>query len=1084
MFKTSSPACSPGTPSDRRPTLALRVSVLPALLLALAAATALIALGAAPAAARPADLAWRTLVVGDGAFRVHYPAAAEAWARRTAARLVVIRARLAEEIGYRPEQTIDVVVTDPLAQPNGSAWALLGAPRMVLWTSPPEPTSILGAYRDWGELVATHEEAHLVHLLRPSRQPWRRLAARLLPLGGPGPIGLRAPRWVTEGYATLLEGRLTGSGRPNSDLVAAVLRERALAGRLPSYGALGGDDRSWLGRSMAYLTGSSYLAWLEQRSGPRSLRDLWARMTARESRSFDDAFRGVFGDDPAALYGRFTAELTWRAVESRRATRGAGPTTGTWLGQGPKQGPGPEEERGSGLGTGPGVGTARDGVLWLERGWRTGAPAVSPDGRRLALVLRERDVPPRLAVFATADDPAAARARAEAVERLLARDPEDVPAVPPEAPPRTPLAVLGTVHGRAPAEPRWLADGRSLLYSAPGPDTAGSIHFDLYRWTHEPPPTGDDTSTGGPPGSGPARRSAGPVRITRQADLRSPDPAPAASPGVAGGSAWAVAVRDRHGASQLVRVDLGSGAVTALTEPSVDTVWATPRIAPDGRRLAAVRNRDGRWELVLLSFAEAAEPSGGLRELTVLPTPGDLVADPAWSADGGTVFAAVGADGSVGLAAFEVGGRDRAERSPARTLTRRGGAALASAPTPDGRSLFFLDLTDAGLDVRRLALAGATGEPAAPGPARDAEPGGDERSSMAPRPVPPLGAAAAADPDALPPAVPYRLGPRERSPLVGVALSPAGSAFEAGVAGTDPVGRLDWIAVGAISSGDAPKGAAVGASLRRPTTETSFHLFTAELALDVTRRGLAAEHRWERRDAPLSARLGVGLVAGQVEPRAAAGSDASGTDALGTAWSRLDGGLYLTPSRGRWQGLFGLGARFERGETDGDAWSRHRSALSTGLFRDGEGLRLTWVRRGSRDLRYAFDRYQVGGVRRSVLPALADATRVEVPALGEGTLVGDRVESQRVELTAGLLPVPLPDGARLFWERHRAWDDGAPRSDWLSLAGVELTRTLEPLPLLGLPGSHVTAGAAYLLETPDGADDGDLRLWAAICWQP
>ena len=1098
------------------------MSVLPVVLAlaAVAALGALIALSAAPAAAQPADAAWRTLVVGDGAFRVHYPAAAEAWARQTAARLVVIRERLAEEIGYRPDQTIDVVVTDPLSRPNGSAWALLAAPRMVLWTSPPEPTSILGAYRDWGELVATHEEAHLVHLLRPSRRPWRSLAARLLPLGGPGPIGLRAPRWVTEGYATLLEGRLTGSGRPNSDLVAAVLRQRAVAGRLPSYGALGSDDRTWLGRSMAYLAGSAYLAWLEERSGPQSLRDLWARMSARQNRSFDDAFRGVFGDLPAALYGRFTAELTWQAVEVRHAlqetSRPARTEPGTETGGSPR----------TGSGRRPAEGIADDGTLWLKRGWRTGAPAVSPDGDRLAVVLRERDAPPRLAVFSTADDPEAARAREEAVERLLARDPEDVPAVPPEAPPRTPLAELPTFHGRAPAEPRWLADGRSLLYIAPGPDTAGFIHFDLYRWTPDLPAS--TAAADPPPAVLPAQLPAKAVRITRQADLRSPDPAPAATPGVPGGSAWAVAVRNRHGASQLVRVDLGSGEVTALTEPSVETVWATPRIAPDGRRLAVVRNRDGRWELVVFAFTREA---GGLRELTVLPTPGALVADPAWSSDGRTLFAAAGADGFVDLVAFDVGEASPGEPAPAQTpapipirsLTRSGAAALAPAPTPDGRSLFFLGLTDSGLDVRRLALEPATGVPAEPhlgggpggGAGLDPEPGTESGpvppAGAADRPVPPLGASAAADYDALPPAVPYRFGPRERSPLVGLALTPAGSAFEAGVAGTDPVGRLDWIAVGAISSGGAPNGAAVGATFRGLPIEMSFHLFTADLApseqgeqghgagrapvatagdLDVTRRGLAAERRWERRYAPFSVRLGFGLVAGQVagpaESGVPAGDDATATDTFGTAWSRLDGGLLLTPSRGRWQGLLGLGARFEQGETDGAFWSRHRTALATGLFRDGKGGRLTWVRRGSDNLSFAFDRYQVGGVRRSVLPAIADATRVEVPALEEGTLVGDTVESQRAELLGlgGLLPGPVPDDTRLFFERHRAWNQGTARSDWLTLAGVELTRTLDPVPLLGLPGAHVTAGAAYLMDTPGGADDGDVRLWAALSWSP
>ena len=36
--------------------------------------------------------------------------------------------------------------------------------------------------------------------------------------------------------------------------------------------------------SMAYLLGSAYLEWLEERAGPGSLRNLWARMTARTPR--------------------------------------------------------------------------------------------------------------------------------------------------------------------------------------------------------------------------------------------------------------------------------------------------------------------------------------------------------------------------------------------------------------------------------------------------------------------------------------------------------------------------------------------------------------------------------------------------------------------------------------------------------------------------------------------------------------------------------------------------------------------------------------------------------------------------------
>ncbi|HUP43837.1 MAG TPA: hypothetical protein VM599_11580, partial [Thermoanaerobaculia bacterium] len=492
------------------------------LLAALAAAVLAAAPVAAPSRAQAPHEPWRTLELPR--FRVHYPAASEAWALRTAARLEAIRDRLEAEIGFAPAEVVDVVVADPLSQPNGSAWPFLAAPRMVLWTSPPEPASVLGLYRDWGELVALHEDAHLVHLLRPSRNPGRRALARLLPAGGVGPISTRAPRWVTEGYATLLEGRLTASGRPNSDLRSAILRQRARTGRLPGYGALGSGDESWLGRSMAYLAGSAYLEWLEGRPAPGpgvatasaergstasaeaagapregALRDLWARMTSRRSRSFDEAFRGVFGDGPGALYGRFTAELTWRAMEAERRLReGAGRTGG--------EGDEPGGER---AGRDPAPGDEGDagqgGELWQDLSWSTGRPAVSPDGSRLAVVLRHREDPPRLVVWETGHDEEAERRWREERERIVAADPEDVPAVRGGPLPREPVATLPAFDGRAPIEPRWSPDGESLVFTAFGPDAEGFLRTALYRWA---PATGELE------------------RLTHQADLRWPDPVP------------------------------------------------------------------------------------------------------------------------------------------------------------------------------------------------------------------------------------------------------------------------------------------------------------------------------------------------------------------------------------------------------------------------------------------------------------------------------------------------------------------------------------------------------------------------------
>ena len=75
----------------------------------------------------------------------------------------------------------------------------------------------------------------------------QRALAHVLPLN---PITLAAPRWVIEGYATVVEGRLTGSGRPASSIRAAILRKWAVSGRLPSYSQLD-SDRRFAGMSMA-----------------------------------------------------------------------------------------------------------------------------------------------------------------------------------------------------------------------------------------------------------------------------------------------------------------------------------------------------------------------------------------------------------------------------------------------------------------------------------------------------------------------------------------------------------------------------------------------------------------------------------------------------------------------------------------------------------------------------------------------------------------------------------------------------------------------------------------------------------------
>src|SRR5262249_37656368 len=201
-----------------------------------------------------------------------------------------------------------------------------------------------------------------------------------------GPLALRSPRWVMEGYATLVEGALTGSGRPHSTFRAMVLRSLGAAGKLPDYSALDAS-RSWLGASAADLIGSAFLEWLAAREKPDALPRLWERMASSAGGTFDGAFRAVFGDAPETLYDRFRAETTAAAIE--------------------------EEKRGKADGL-------VAGELWARRRGGTLALSGSPDGRHL--MARRDPSPPGayVAIWSAGGGPApqgAGRAR----QRLRAR---------------------------------------------------------------------------------------------------------------------------------------------------------------------------------------------------------------------------------------------------------------------------------------------------------------------------------------------------------------------------------------------------------------------------------------------------------------------------------------------------------------------------------------------------------------------------------------------------------------------------------------------------------------------------------------
>ncbi|GLH68439.1 hypothetical protein [Geothrix edaphica] len=387
---------------------------------------------AAPARVQAPDAPWLTFATAH--YRIHCPAAFEAFGRDVAGRVEGVHAQYLGLVGFayeKPGKPIDIVILDPVLEANGLAFPILQRPQVVLWKTEPAPDSPIGHHRGWAELLVAHELGHMHHLLRPARRPnlWQRWTAVL------GPLAEKSPRWVTEGYATLIEGKLTGSGRPHSAIRAAVLRQWALEGKLPTYEALSGT-RGFLGGSLAYLGGSGYLEWLEAKAGdPKVLQTLWLRLAGK--RDFEAAFRATFGFGPKDGYQRYCAELTHTALELERFARAQG---------------------------------LREGELVTQlQGWASDL-ALSPDGTKLlARVTAPKH--PGLYVWDLKAMPKAAQPEpGEPVDHA------------PAAPVLPPARRLGPVNGALPWKPLWTGPDR-IAFQLRLPDAEGVLKPQPWQWT-------------------------------------------------------------------------------------------------------------------------------------------------------------------------------------------------------------------------------------------------------------------------------------------------------------------------------------------------------------------------------------------------------------------------------------------------------------------------------------------------------------------------------------------------------------------------------------------------------------------------
>lgn len=934
---------------------------------------ALILTGVLPAGAQDPMrpwLPWRTIATPG--YRLHYLPELEQWTRDVAERVESIDSAVAAFVGFSAPKPIQVVVDDPFNIANGYAIPLLDNPVTVWWATPPDPRNDIGNFRVWSEMLAVHEITHLAHLTRPSRNPLRRgLQSSLLNLG---PITTRSPRWLYEGYATLAEGRITGSGRPNNVWRPAILRQWAIEGRLPSYGQLSAWN-DFNGGEFAYLGGSAFLEWLTRQQGDSSLVHLWRRLTARRVRGFDAAFSGVYGDPPALLYGRHVAELTRDAMAVKSELERAGLV---------------------------------EGELVQRLSWATGDPAVSPNGERVAITLRERDRPGRVVVWKTAEEPedtAEVRRRIDA----LKRDPEDVPDRRFYPRPRKADKTLLARNGRTYQLPRWFADNRRILLTRWTVRRDGTQSPALYVWDTE---------------SGDVRRVTGPVGVLNG------DPHP--------NGKEALAMQCHWGHCDVVRVDLERGVMTTLLEGNARTTYYRPRYSPDGSRILASISEAGRWRVIVADkdgrVMRAIDPEDGFNRY-----------DAQWL-DNDTVVVASERGGVPNLELISIADQG------ARSLTRVTGAAVGADVNARDGSIWFLSMHSFGFDVRRLSRGAAAADSAVTIAATRFGWAGARGANPVELPtaqVPPSGA--------------YGGGPRYNRWLPGGYASADGAGAFITVFSGDIVGRLNATATGAFGETGTWQGGSLRAAWRfpRPTIEFGAIGFMHEPSLgrDAQPRadsldtsllqGFVALAR-ESRGEGWHARARLGGAIGPLSPRIGE-SHLRGIGFAETA-------LFLQQSRGA-SGVF---ERVRVHVTAGNARSAFQRSMASlevaTIGRDAIPLQLGVNAGRITGEPHPFEHITIGGAPSPVGDSSLLSQRYGMPMFPTGIAHGRALLAWRIALPMGFWTP--------FYEGASVGDDMHDLSKWNRAVGLESRFVFGPMPAAFIPRVQLRGGGGYTLDAP------------------
>ena len=523
---------------------------------------AVLLLSAPPAFAR-FDPAFTWSTVETPHFLVLYHQGGEETARRAAIIAEDVHRRLTPRVRWEPKEKTRLVLVDALDTANGYS-SPIPYNHIVLYLTQPGGTEGFGLVRtdDWLRMLITHEYAHTLQLDM----------VRSLPAGLQSVFGriyfpnLFQPLWLIEGLATYEETEQTGGGRGRSPGADMVLRMAALDDALPTLGQMSVFIDSWPSGQVPYLFGESFTRFLVEAYGRDKVADISLDYSGRW-------FPFLVDSTAMRTLGKGYAELAeeWqRDLRERYAATAA------------------EIKRNGQTAT----------VPLTRRGFVATAPAIAPDGSRIAYAVVDGDEYP--GIYLMAVDGSGAR---KLVENVF------------------PASASGT--GIA-----WDPSGGRLYYTKIEYVRNTNAYDDVYALDV---------------------RSGEERRITSGLRARDPHVSPDGK--------WLVFVMNRLGMTRLAMLNIEQDRRGPAKEKDIlpITPWTadqyeTPRWGPDGSRIAV-----GIWRAGGYRDIRILDSAGNI----IVDVTSDRSVDcgPAWSPDGRYLYFSSDRSGVFNIYAYETGTR-------------------------------------------------------------------------------------------------------------------------------------------------------------------------------------------------------------------------------------------------------------------------------------------------------------------------------------------------------------------------------------------------------------------------------------------